>query len=153
MSTVLQTSLLPRTLLMVQLLLRSTKILYGLLLSMKQKILYINELLMVMETYHQQLSAIIIPSAPGQAFLLVVFQSVQQMNLRMYYQRKKYSFIRKVLFIIFLFKRHQQIMNFVRFQLLQRITACHILDISSHSACLKLCLVYLDVVKVFIDFI
>lgn len=153
MSTVLQTSLLPRTLLLVQLLLRSTKILYGLLLSMKQKILYINELLMVMETYHQQLSAIIIPSAPGQAFLLVVFQSVQQMNLRMYYQRKKYSFIRKVLFIIFLFKRHQQIMNFVRFQLLQRITACHILDISSHSACLKLCLVYLDVVKVFIDFI
>lgn len=153
MSTVLQTSLLPRTLLLVQLLLRSTKILYGLLLSMKQKILYINELLMVMETYHQQLSAIIIPSAPGQAFLLVVFQSVQQMNLRMYYQRKKYSFIRKVLFIIFLFKRHQQIMNFVRFQLLQRITACHILDISSHSACLKLYLVYLDVVKVFIDFI
>lgn len=153
MSTVLQTSLLPRTLLLVQLLLRSTKILYDLLLSMKQKILYINELLMVMETYHQQLSAIIIPSAPGQAFLLVVFQSVQQMNLRMYYQRKKYSFIRKVLFIIFLFKRHQQIMNFVRFQLLQRITACHILDISSHSACLKLCLVYLDVVKVFIDFI
>ena len=153
MSTVLQTSLLPRTLLLVQLLLRSTKILYGLLLSMKQKILYINELLMVMETYHQQLSAIIIPSAPGQAFLLVVFQSVQQMNLRMYYQRKKYSFIRKVLFIILFFKRHQQIMNFVRFQLLQRITACHILDISSHSACLKLCLVYLDVVKVFIDFI
>ena len=153
MSTVLQTSLLPRTLLLVQLLLRSTKILYDLLLSMKQKILYINELLMVMETYHQQLSAIIIPSAPGQAFLLVVFQSVQQMNLRMYYQRKKYSFIRKVLFIIFLFKRHQQIMNFVRFQLLQRITACHILDISSHSACLKLCFVYLDVVKVFIDFI
>lgn len=153
MSTVLLTSLLPRTLMLVQLLLTSTKILYSLLLSMKQKILQINELLMVTEIYHQQLSAIIIPSALGQAFLLVIFQSVQQMNLCMQYQRKKYSFIRKVLFVIFLFTRHQQITNFVRFQLLQKITACPILDISSHSACLKLCLVYLDVVKVFIDFI
>ena len=45
--------------------------------------------------------------APGQLFLSGrFFWNVEQINLCMYYQRKKHSFIRKVFFIL-LFKCHQ----------------------------------------------